>query len=138
LIPALLPLLGLNRFTVGLVFSTVVVLVVMLRVGTSPMGAAAEALERIAAANPAPELRELLPELRSLAGDWLFHPRRSREAARSAYRRIEDLTAEARDLPRPAEPSTAAALPPPGAAPVLEGERLPVPDAVPSGGAPAP
>jgi hypothetical protein len=78
-----------------------------------------EALVLIAERNPRPEMHQLVPELRAVAGDRVQHEQATRDASRRAAERIEALTAAVHNLPvvaatPRADPST---LPQPAEAP---------------------
>jgi hypothetical protein len=85
------------------------------------------ALMHIAECHPAPELRSILPDLKTLAIDVLQQDKQTRATSRQAAQRIEALTEQLKSLPLPAAaPAPAAAtLPRTVDAPVQETERLP-------------
>jgi hypothetical protein len=102
------------------VFSQVPAIYIRARRAQSKVACAiTEALVRIAERNPRPEMHQLVPELRAVAGDRVQHEPATRDASRRAADRIEALTAAVHNLPVAAatprmDPST---LPQPAEAP---------------------
>jgi HEAT repeat protein len=90
------------------------------------------ALEQIARRRDDPALPEALPLLQGIAAYPLIHQKEARQTAREAARRVEALTAAARNLPRPAEAPSAAGLPRAGAAPAMDVGTLPAPTEAPT------
>jgi hypothetical protein len=72
------------------------------------------AIDRIAAREPTPELRMLLPELEAVAGDPLLHTASTRAATREVAGRIAALTERIKSMPVAAE------------APEVETDQLPI------------
>lgn len=95
---------------------------------SAPSAAAADALARIAAKNPVPELRAALPALRDRIQHYSGpypHP-----VFETALKQIEAATANAKSLPLPAAPNTSAAgRPIPAAPPAPSPSSLPLPAA---------
>lgn len=87
----------------------------------------AKALVRIAERSPSPQLRDALPDLGAVAGDFIQQDSRTRETARAVAQRIEALTAKLRNLPAPAHAPEAdvSALPRAATVPVIDEQTLP-------------
>ena len=85
------------------------------------------ALVCIAERNPAPELRNVLPDLKAIAADVLQQEKTTRTMSRQAARRIETLTEQLKSLPLPAAAPVpdAAVLPRAAESPAPNVETLP-------------
>jgi len=71
-----------------------------------------QAITRLSETYPQPEVRNLIPDLNTIARDPLHHSAEARSAVREAARRIERLTESVAQLPRPAgSPATTEDLP---------------------------
>jgi len=85
------------------------------------------ALVHIAERHPAPELRDVLPDLKAMALDVLQQEAGTRAASRDAARRIDALTEKLKSLPVPASMPAmdASELPRPAGAPSADAKTLP-------------
>ncbi|MFN3648512.1 MAG: HEAT repeat domain-containing protein [Armatimonadota bacterium] len=84
------------------------------------------ALSAIAERRPSPGMRAVLPDLRRMAADPIQQDAETREASRTAARRIGGLTESLKDLPLPAAASVDdASLPRVGHAPHADADHLP-------------
>ena len=86
-----------------------------------------DALQRIAAVDATPELRELLPDLGVVAGDVLQQEGGTRSAARKTAAAIEAATTSFKNLPLPSNPASPddTTLPRPARAPAPHAATLP-------------
>ncbi len=86
----------------------------------------AEALLKIAENSPSPQLREALPDLGAVVGDFVQQDARTRDRARVVSERIAALTEKLRNLPAPASPPSAdTSTLPRATTPTIETKTLP-------------